>query len=214
MIKDEAVRMAVPAEPVPHNSERRRAQAKPFIVLAAVAGILFLILDSIIAHTAPLDNLLLSTKWSALGTLHGVVGSVLFISGSISLYLGYRLLTGQGEASADLKIATVVTAVAAFITIVLGNWIYIGYRQPGMIQDYFLSTNPELHLIFFEFKENMALFTVPLAVPAAFILLRYGDQLSERPWLRTLVFLLLALVFLFFLITFGLGAAVTKIKPI
>jgi cytochrome bd-type quinol oxidase subunit 1 len=156
----------------------------------------------------------LSTKWSVIGAVHGALGSLIFISGGIGLYLGYRLLTGQLNALRDLQIASGVTALAALATIMFGNWLYIGYRQPGMIQDYFLDKAPELHLIFFEFKENIALFTVPLAVAACFILARYGPELKQHLWLRTVIFLLLGLVFLFFLIAFGLGAAITKIKPV
>lgn len=214
MIKDESIGPAAPTKPIPHDVEPERTNLKPFLALAIVCGVLLLLGDTIVAHTAPLENLLLSTEWSAVGAIHGVLGSTLFISGSISVYLSYRLLMGRTESTGDLKIASLVTTIAAFVTVVVGNWIYIGYRQPGMVQDYFLQNTPELHLIFFEFKENIALFTVPLATAATFILFRYGDELSERPWIRTVVFLLLALVFMFFLVAFGLGAAITKVRPV
>ncbi len=215
MIKDESIGPTAPAAtPIPERAELERKDYRPFLALAIVCGILLLLGDTIIAHTAPLENLLFTTEWSGIGTIHGILGSILFISGSISLYLGYRLLTGRTESTGDLRIASLVTAIAAFATVVLGNWIYIGYRQEGMVQDFFLQNSPELHLIFFEFKENIALFTVPLATAATFILFRYGDELSERPWIRTVVFLLLGLVFMFFLVAFGLGAAITKVKPV
>lgn len=214
MIKDESIRASTPVEPAARRSVFPGAEAKPFIVLVVVIAVLILIAEFIVAHTAPLENLFLSTKWSVVGAIHGSLGSIIFISGGIAVYLGYRLLTGQLESLHDLRTATLVTTLAALATIFFGNWIYIGYRMPGMIQDYFLEHTPELHLIFFEFKENIALFTIPLGVAATFILYRYGDELRAHSWLRTMVFILLALVFLFFLVTFGLGAAITKIKPV
>ncbi len=214
MIKDQSVRSLAPSENGKDVSDHGRSEIKSFILLAAVAVILFLIGEAIIAHTAPLENLLLSTQWSVIGAIHGILGSILFISGSIGVYLGYRLLTGRIESSSDLRIASAVTAVVALATVAFGNWLYIGYRQVGMTQDYFLHNFPELHVVFFEFKENIALFTVPLAVAATFILLRYEGQMKDRPWIRTMVFLLLGLVFSFFLAAFGLGAAITKIKPV
>lgn len=212
MLKDESVHPATPTG-VTQESESKQYH-KPFIVLAIVAAVLFFIAEAIVAHTAPLEKLFATTQWSTLGAVHGALGSILFISGGISVYLGYRLLRGHTETASDLTIASLVTTGVALVTIIFGNWIYIGYRMPGMIQDYFLENSPELHLIFFEFKENIALYTVPLAVAATFILWRYRDDLQERVWIRTLIFILLGLTFLFFLFAFALGAAVTKIKPL
>lgn len=214
MIKPESVPSSTAPQVGSNSSSTSPVQVKPFIVLVIVAGVLFFITEAVLAHTAPLEKLFATTEWSTLGAIHGTLGSILFISGGISLYLGYRLLRGRAEASGDLIIASLVTAGAALVTIIFGNWVYIGYRATGMVQDYFLQNMPELHLIFFEFKENIALFTVPLAVAASYILIRYRDELQERLWIRTLIFMLLALVFLFFLFAFGLGAAITKVKPL
>ena len=56
-------------------------------------------------------------------------------------------------------------------------------------------------------------FTLPLAVCAAFILWRYGVQTLERPWLRYSVAVLMGLAFFYLVVAFGLGAAVTKLRP-
>jgi len=63
---------------------------------------------------------------------------------------------------------------------------------------------PEVHKVFFEFKEFTALFTLPLSVAAAFILWRYGRQILERNWTRTSVAILIALHFFYFVLAFGL----------
>jgi len=81
------------------------------------------------------------------------------------------------------------------------------------MRSYFVKNMPEVHKIFFEFKEFGALFTLPLAVCAAFILWRYGVQTLERPWLRYSVAVLMGLAFFYLVVAFGLGAAVTKLRP-
>lgn len=214
MIKQESVTQHAPAEAQSQQLPKPDADTRPFVILIAVASVLILVAEFIFARTAPIELLVETTQWSAIGTMHGVAGGAIFLTSSISLYLGYRLLIGEIESFRDLQVVTSATAVTSFLTIVLGNWLYIGYRAPGMVQDYFLQTTPVLHVMFFEFKEIIALFTFPLAAAAAFILVRYGDELLHRPWLRTMVFLLVALVFVFFLITFGLGALITRIKPV
>jgi hypothetical protein len=50
-------------------------------------------------------------------------------------------------------------------------------------------------------------------VVAAFILWRYGAQVLDRPWLRYTVAVLMGLAFFYLVIAFGLGAAVTKLRP-
>jgi hypothetical protein len=98
--------------------------------------------------------------------------------------------------------------------VLFGNWIYIAYRAPvpSSPRSYFLETMPVIHEIFFEFKEFMALFTLPLAVGAAFVIWYYGDQLRVRPAIRNLLAATLVLVFFYFMVTFGLGAAITKLR--
>ncbi|MBI1800794.1 MAG: hypothetical protein HYR71_04110, partial [Chloroflexi bacterium] len=136
------------------------------------------------------------------------------IVAAIGLYLAYRLFIGQIKAFHDLQLMSVVVSTLSFITIAFGNWIYIGYRSAGGARVYFLTHYPELHKVFFEFKEFVALFTFPLAVAATYILLRYGEQLLQRRWLKATVAVLLAMVFFFFVVAFSLGAAITRIKPV
>ncbi len=212
MIKQETVQASTELKPAP--IPRPSAETRPFIILIAVASVMVLIAEFIVARTAPIELLIETTQWSAIGTMHGIAGGAIFLTASISLYLSYRLLVGETGSLRDLQLITAATAVSALVTILLGNWIYVGYRAPGMVQEYFQETQPALHFTFFEFKEIIALFTFPLAAAAVFILYRYGESLTHRPWLRTMVFLLVALMFAFFLIAFGLGALITRIKPV
>jgi hypothetical protein len=111
-------------------------------------------------------------------------------------------------------VGSVVNATTAFLTVLSGNWIYIPYRAADGPRSYFLQHAPEIHKVFFEFKEFAALFTVPLAVVAAYLLIRYGGVLYQRKGLSTIVAVLLTLVFFYFIVAFGLGAAVTKLRSV
>jgi hypothetical protein len=164
--------------------------------------------------TAPLEQLLGEGGYVVIAAFHGLSAGVMMVVVTIGLYLAYQLFMGQIVNLRDLKLLSVVNATMSFITIVFGNWIYIGYRSTGGVREWLLANNPEAHKIFFEFKEYMALFTLPLAVLAAYLLIRYDMALFERRWLRVTVAVVLALTFFYFTVAFGLGAAITKIKPV
>lgn len=184
--------------------------------LVFVIGLLIVASTTIVLATAPFTSLLGASAYALGGALHGLVAFILLVVATVGLYLGWRLFMGRIKAFPDLQLVTAVMAVLSFITIVFGNWIYIAYRAktPDSPRSYFMANMPEIHQIFFEFKEFAALFTLPLAVTAAFILWRYGKQILERNWTRTAVAIMMALYFFYFAIAFGLGAAVAKLKSI
>jgi len=164
--------------------------------------------------TAPFTKLLGAGAGAIPAAFHGMAAFLYLFVGTIGLYLGWRLLTGHIRAFADLQLLSVVAATLSFIAIVFGNWLYIFYRakSPDSPRSYFVKNMPDIHAIFFEFKEFGALFTLPLMVCAAFILWRYGNQVLDRPWLRYTVAIVLGLGFFYLVVAFGLGAAVTKLR--
>ena len=189
--------------------------AWPTQSLAIVSGLLVITSIVIVLATAPFTKILGPGGYALGGALHGLVAFILLVVSTIGLYLAWRLFMGRIRAFPDLQLLTTVMATLSFITVVLGNWIYIAYRAAkDSPKIYFLANMPEVHKIFFEFKEFAALFTLPLSVAAAFILWRYGRQILERDWTRVAVAILIALHFFYFVVAFGLGAAVTKLKAI
>ncbi|MBI2191376.1 MAG: hypothetical protein HYU36_05275 [Planctomycetes bacterium] len=186
--------------------------------LAFVMGALVSTSALIVLITAPFTKILGPSAFALGAALHGLTAFVLLVVATVSLYLAWRLYMGRIQAFPDLQLATTVMATLAFITITFGNWIYIPYRAkiPDSPRSYFLTNMPEVHQVFFEFKEFTALFTLPLATAAAFILWRYGRQIlaDRHARTRTAIAILIALHFFYFVIAFGLGAAVTKLKAI
>ena len=182
--------------------------------LVLVVGVLLAIAAFFVVTTASLDPLLGESSYAAISAFHGLSAGVMLVVVTIGLYLGYELFVGQIANLRDLRLLSLVNATMAFITIVFGNWIYIGYRAKGGVREWLLANNPEAHKIFFEFKEYMALFTLPLAVLAAYLIFRYDLALLDRRWLRVTVAVVLALTFFYFTVAFGQGAAITKLKPV
>jgi hypothetical protein len=183
----------------------------------SLVGVVVIMITSALVFsvmTAPFAKLLGAGAGALPAAIHGIAAFLYLFIGTIGLYLGWRLLTGRIRAFADLQLLSVVGATMSAIAIGFGNWLYIFYRAktPDAPRSYFVKSMPDIHAIFFEFKEFGALFTLPLMVCAAFILWRYGQQVLERPWLRYGVALLLGLSFFYLVVAFGLGAAVTKLK--
>lgn len=164
--------------------------------------------------TAPLTHLLGHSRYALEGALHGVAAGLFMITATVGLFQAYRLLTGTIQHSAQLEFGGLINALLAFLTIFFGNRIYIFYRAPGGPRSYFMENMPQIHKVFFEFKEFAALFTLPLAVTAAFLFLVYQDQALRSKGLRTVAAVLLALTFFYFLVAFGLGAAITKLRDL
>lgn len=195
-----------------HLEERREASTAS---LALVVGLLIGTAMTFVLATAPFAALLGPSRAALPAMFHGLAAFLYLFVGTVGLYLSWRLWTGRIRAFADLQLLATVSATMSLLAIVFGNWLYIFYRakDPGSPRSWFLANVPAVHRIFFEFKEFIALFTLPLTVAAAYILWYYGAQVLDRKWMRYTVAVLLALAFFYLVVAFGLGAAVTKLKP-
>src|SRR3984893_14394309 len=183
--------------------------------LVAVVAVLIGTALAFTMATGPFTKLLGAGGGAVPAAFHGMMAFLYRFVGTIGLYLGWRLMVGRIRAFADLQLLSVVAATLSLLAIIAGNWLYIYYRAPvpESPRSVFMKTMPDVHKIFFEFKEFGALFTLPLTVCAAFILWRYGGQILDRPWLRYSVAVLMGLTFFYLVVAFGLGAAVTKLRP-
>jgi hypothetical protein len=180
-----------------------------YLVMAGVGGVALLAL-----LTAPVAELLGDSKYAIPATLHGISSMIYVIIGTILAYMAYLLYTDKLERYHDLQVLTALGALFSFVTVVFGNWIYIYYRATGGPREYFLETEPVIHEYFFEFKEYVALFTLPLSWAAAVIVNREKEHLRARPLTRQAVAVLLVLAWIFLMLAFGLGAAVTKLRSV
>jgi hypothetical protein len=177
-----------------------------------IAVSLFLALVALL--TAPLNLFFGGSELAVISGMHGLLATLGVVVGTVTSYLGYRLFTGKIKAFSDLKILSVVSTFIAAATIMFGNWIYIAYRAPGGPRAFFMQNNPEIHGVFFEFKEFIALFPLPLAVAATYVIWRYGDRLVEDKALRTWVGILFAVAWAALMIAYLLGAGITKLRSL
>jgi len=185
---------------------------KPMI--AEILAVMGSIAVGILIISSPTNKLLGESVYSLRSAFHGLFAGVFMVTVTIGLYQAFRLWGGSEINVRELEIGSVVNAVTCFLTIVFGNWLYIPYRAAGGPRSHFLEKMPEIHQIFFEFKEFTALFTLPLVVAAAYLICRYRERLTSNRQLRETVALLLLLAFFYFVVAFGLGAAVTKLKAV
>lgn len=179
-------------------------------ILVAMAGIA----GGVLWVSSPTNLLLGESVYGIRSAFHGLFAGILMVTMTIGLYQAFRLWSGAPLNVRELEIGSLVNAAACFFTVVLGNWLYIPYRAAEGPRTHFLETAPPIHEIFFEFKEFTALFTLPLVVAAAYLIFRYGERLAISRPLREMTALLLVLAFFYFVIAFGLGAAVTKLKAV
>ncbi len=195
-----------------HLEDRREASTAS---LATVAVILIGTALAFVLLTAPLTTLVGESPGALASVFHGLAAFLSLIVGTIGLYLAWQLWTARVRAFADVQLLATVSAALSFISIVFGNWLYIYYRapDPSSPRSWFMANIPAVHEIFFEFKEFVALFTLPLTVAAAFVLWYYGSQVLDRKWARHAVAVLFGLAYFYLLVAFGLGAAVTKLRP-
>ena len=187
------------------------SEAFPFFLALVVLGIVAFVITLL---TAPFQALLGEGANAFDSALHGLLAGLLMVTVTLGLFEGYRLFGGAIDNVRELVFGSLVNSVLAFLTIVTGNKIYIAYRAKGGPRTFFLESNPEIHKIFFEFKEFIALLVFPLAVAATFIFIYYRQDILKRVNLRTISFLILILMFFYFVVTFGLGAAITKLKSV
>lgn len=173
----------------------------------AIAGL-------VLAITAPTGALVGDTQWRVISAFHGLGATVFLLSATIAVYLAWRMYAGEIRAFKDLKWLTAFATVMSGVTIIFGTWIYIAYRAPGGPRSYFLGNMPEVHQTFFEFKEFIAMFTLPMFVMATFILWKYDRSLLGHREARAVPSILILLGYTFLLIAYVLGAAITKLAGV
>ena len=190
------------------------SEQAPAFALWFVVGMLGLVSLTVVVLTAPAEKLLGPSRHAIRGAIHGTAAGLFMITSTVGFFQAYRIVAGTTWNIVELQLGSVLNAMMSLLTILSGNWIYIPYRSPEGPRSYFLQVAPEVHKVFFEFKEFAALFTFPLAVTAAYLLVRYGGDVYRKRGLNAAIAVLLMLVFFYFVVAFGLGAAVTKLKSV
>jgi len=195
------------------EKERAVEDPSPLVTVITWAAV-SIFLAIIFIFTAPISALVSGGEYALAGTIHGLFATLGVLVGSVTAYLGWRLFIGRIRAFGNLKILSLISVFLSVATIIYGNWIYIGYRAPGGPRAFFMKASPVIHGVFFEFKEFIALFPLPLTVAATFIIWRYGNQLIQNKALRYLLGVIFAIAWGGLIIAYLLGAGITKLKSV
>ncbi len=164
--------------------------------------------------TSPIAQLVGESQWELVSAFHGLGATVFLLGATIAVYLAWRLYIGEIRAFRDLQWLAAFSAFMSAVTIAFGNWIYIWYRGPEGARAYFVANMPAIHEIFFEFKEFIALFTLPMMIVSTFILWRYGENIVKDRELRAAASVPVLLGWIYLIIAYVLGAAITKIAGV
>ncbi len=142
-------------------------------------------------------------------SLHAGAATALLLVGTAALPLARQLLLGTLDGVQTLRLLATLEAALAVLTPAFGSWLFLRSSYSGILQ----SARPA-HQILFEFKTVVALFPVPLASGAAWLLWRHGGRVLTDQRLRTWVALLVGLSFFYLVMAFGIGAAVTRLRSL
>jgi hypothetical protein len=194
------------------TTSREKIPLKNIVIATWV--ILTVFLGFVLGFSAPWEDLMGDSPFASIATIHGMIATLGVIIGSAAGYLGWRLLLGHLKAYRDLRILATISSVLAVLIAVSGNMIYIAYRGEGGPREFFKGNFPEIHEIFFEFKEFIGLFPLPIAVAATFILWKYRNSLPVNENIRNAVGVMIAVAWTVLMIAFVLGAAITKLMGV
>lgn len=175
------------------------------VTQAVVAALFFLMI--------PVFYLLGVSTNKLAGFLHGIGSTLTVILACRVLHLLYPLLRGQKGAAKKLSLALWLTNGLVLLTIIFGNWLYIGYRAPDAVQQWLIYNVPAAHTVVMEFKEFVSLFPLPLGVAAGVLLHRFRDNLQESG-VASVVAMLVTLFWICLLIGLVAGFGLSKLKMV
>lgn len=146
--------------------------------------------------------------------VHGFLGTV-FLMAFAGAFAELVEITNSGIKR--LKIGVTLMAASIIITDLLGDLVYTVYRAPvpeSARSVILAGPTPWVHTVLMELKEHIAHFVPLLLIAVAFMVFYYDKDLLEKKELRYLTTALLVFAMLITLLVFGLGAYITKVKPI
>ena len=144
--------------------------------------------------------------------IHGFLGTVVLMSFSGA----FAELVGLSKAAIRrVRIGVTAMFAATVLTVTTGIILYIPYRAAGGPRSEILAGPiPWVHTILFELKEYAGVYAAIILLMAVILVSRHGDQILAERRFRLSTAWILVLSMLVVLLTYGLGAYVTKIAPL
>lgn len=149
-----------------------------------------------------------------LSILHGFLGTI-FLMGFSGAFAELIELTNAGIRR--IKLGTLIMFVASILLDMTGAIIYVYYRAPvpeSARSKILAGPVPWVHTVLFELKEFVAVYVPVILVVAVYMAWHHAAEIGTNKTIRMMLTALLVLATLVTLLTFGLGAYVTKVQPL
>jgi uncharacterized membrane protein len=152
--------------------------------------------------------------WTLAYVLAGAVGVVALaalVTSPVTALLGD---SSYAVPSTLHGVTAILHVLAATVTVYLAVLMYTGRLEAYRDLRILAALSAFLSLVTIEFKEFIALFTLPLSVAVAFVLWTHGDELKERQNLRQATAVALVASWACLMLAFGLGAAIMRLRSV
>lgn len=149
-----------------------------------------------------------------IGILHGFLGTI-FLMGFSGAFAELIEMTHAGIGR--IKLGTAVMFAASLLLSFTGSVLYAIYRAPvpeSARSKILAGPTPWVHEILFELKEFIGMFVPVMLTVAVYIAWRHAPELQANKTARRVLTGVLVLAMLVTLLTFGLGAYITKVQPL
>src|SRR3989338_2169793 len=146
-----------------------------------------------------------------LAIIHGFLGT-LFLMGFSGALAELIELTNAGIRR--IKLGVVVMFITSILIDISGAILYVYYRAPlpeSARSKILASSTPWIHTILFELKEFIGVYVPVILIVAVYMTWRHASEINSDRTIRIILATLLLLATLVALLTFGLGAYVTKV---
>ena len=149
-----------------------------------------------------------------LAILHGFLGTI-FLMGFSGAFAELIELTKAGVRR--IKLGTLAMFITSVLIDITGAVLYVYYRAPvpeSARSKILASPTPWVHTVLFELKEFVGIFVPVILLVAVYIAWRHAPEIETDSKIRRMLTALLLIATLVTLLTFGLGAYVTKVQPL
>ena len=146
--------------------------------------------------------------------IHGLLGTLFLMAFSGVLV---SLFSFNKNRYNLLRVSVLVMTITVILIDIAGIYLYGVYRAPNpesARSNLLASETPWVHTILMEFKEFAGIYVALLMILISFLVIHYKSEILEDRTLRNSVLFLLIVTMLLSLLTFGLGAYITKVRSI
>lgn len=159
-------------------------------------------------------NFLFPSQFNIEAGVHGISTILAVVTGTFLTHRSYHLLRHVHINFHSLRHWAVTATVMNLLAAISGNWMYMRYRGEGGAKEWIVSHVPNFHNYMMEFKEFVSLFPFPLMLAVSFILVYYGDDITEHRDVLNFVALLILTAWLFLMFGFVSGLTLAKLHSI